>query len=126
MQPDPAPPIPSDTDGQSPRLRSHGRGLLAFRGLILAVTLAIGITFLVRGDVFIGVLITALAVMRIGLVVSLQRRRHVWRAEIAERRAAGGPRGPFGRPNAVGTDAISPPFRPRFIGCGRVFPRVRP
>ena len=64
--------------------RRHG--FLIVRGLMLALTLTIGIVLLTRGNALLGVLITVLAVVRIGMLASLSRRRDRWRATITARR----------------------------------------
>lgn len=65
---------------------AHRHGFLILRGLMLALTLTIGIVLLTQGNTLLGVLITVLAVVRIGMLASLSRRRNRWRARIAARR----------------------------------------
>jgi len=74
---------PGATDGPRPARR---HGFLILRGLMLALTLTIGIVLLTQGNTLLGVLITVLAVARIGMLVSFSHRRNRWAAQVAARR----------------------------------------
>jgi hypothetical protein len=54
----------------------------------MALSLTIGIVLLTRGDWVLGLLLVAFAGLRLGMVVSMRRRRRQWRDA----------RGGFGRP----------------------------
>lgn len=59
--------------------------LLVIRGLIGALALTLGIVLLLDGNVLVGALIAALAVLRLGAMVAMHRRRSQWRAAVAAR-----------------------------------------
>jgi hypothetical protein len=89
--PNPADPAdPADRSRSGPRRRSRppaGRrptfvpspGLLLLRVAIMALSLTIGIVLLTRGDWVLGLLLVAFAGLRLGMVVSMRRRRRQWR-----------------------------------------------
>jgi len=85
MQPDPA---DRSSDPFPPGPRRHRRpgagpvlspGLVVLRVAIIAVSLAIGIVLLSRGDLVLGVLLVAFAALRVGMFLTVRRRRRQWR-----------------------------------------------
>ena len=60
----------------------RGTGLRWLRLIIIAVTLVLGLVLLSRGSLVIGGLVTALAVLRIVMVIGMERRRRAFRARF--------------------------------------------
>lgn len=60
-------------------------GISTIRWVIVALAFALGLVLLARGDVVIGALVTAMAVMRIVLLARLRRRREELRERWRER-----------------------------------------
>lgn len=86
--PAPATP-PAPRRGPGPSRRPHpGFGIL--RVLVAALALGIGIILLARGDVLLGVLITALGGLRLLMFATVTRRRRRWRAMVGQRRGHAG------------------------------------
>jgi len=93
MTASPASPAPS---GQPHGPRRHrprpGAGfgpspaLLLLRGAIIAVSLAIGVVLLSRGDVVLGLLLVVFAGLRAVATVAMRNRRRRWRERGAMRR----------------------------------------
>ena len=57
-----------------------GPGLLVLRIAVVALGLVIGVVLLHRGDVVLGLLLVAFAVLRGAMSLAVQRRRARWRA----------------------------------------------
>lgn len=89
MLPNPAPPPESGSARSGPGRRPSRRagraawepspGLIVLRVAIMALGLTIGIVLLTRGDLVLGVLLMAFAALRLGMFVSMRRRRREWR-----------------------------------------------
>ncbi len=86
MLPNPADPSPSGPPRRSRPLAGRrpsfapSPGLLLLRVAIMALSLTIGIVLLTRGDWVLGLLLVAFAGLRLGMVLSMRRRRAQWRA----------------------------------------------
>ena len=61
------------------------------RGILVALTAAIALALIVRGNVLIGGLLAAVAVTRVVLFAQVHRRRAEFRRRLAARRGRGGP-----------------------------------
>jgi hypothetical protein len=59
-----------------------------FRGILVALTAAVALALILRGNVVIGALLGAMAVTRALLFVRMRRRRDEFRRRIADRRNA--------------------------------------
>ncbi len=103
MQPNPEAPHPEDPHPEDPHravppgARRPGHpgpaarpNLLVIRALIGALALTLGVVLLVQGNVLVGALLAALAVLRLGAMVVVARRRSQWRAAVAARRSDSG------------------------------------
>jgi hypothetical protein len=86
-EPQPSGPRRAGAPGRRPPIAA-APGLLLLRIAIVALGLSIGIVLLARGDLVLGVLLVAFAGLRLGVFVTMRRRRSQWRAA----------RGGFGAP----------------------------
>jgi hypothetical protein len=64
------------------------RSILVIRGLLVALTVALSVALIVRGNVVIAVLLGALACTRVVLLLRMRRRRDEVRRRFAQRRDA--------------------------------------
>ena len=96
MQPSPQQPRPNAPRQRRPDRANltHRPNLLIVRALIGVLALTLGIVLIVQGNVLVGGLITALALLRVGVMATMHRRRAQWRAAAATRRAGGPGRRP--------------------------------
>lgn len=73
------------------------KSVSTIRWIVLALTAALAIALVLRGNVVIGVLLGALAVMRAVMFTKMNRRREEFRRRIEQRRGAGTGFGPRAR-----------------------------
>jgi hypothetical protein len=91
MIPEPSPPEPTGAGGRPfPRggrpAFGPGPGMIVLRIAVVTLGLVIGVVLLSRGDVVLGLLLVAFAVLRGAMFLSMRRRRAQWRAARAGRR----------------------------------------